>query len=526
MPFRFTQEDALTAWSNFHHTIHQRPIAHYLTPDGLSDTASLATPAPRRQAAALDDILTFCLRALPPKRLVTVGGTWSMSDVLDPLEVVLDPRAFHQVATVEPSMLTPAYRASAAPRGGVPVLVQGGTKMRDLNEVLGKAGLALQTSGANDGHRLAGCIATGTHGSALGIGAVHDTVLAVVLVTAPGQAVLLQPSQASFTPALAAWVQASTGLAVKDDPDDVRFAAAQVALGALGFVHSVVVEAVPLYELVGTVVPLAQTDPRLWAVAGRLDTSGLDARPTPYHVGVLVNPYATPSRPTGAFVTLLWKQAPTRPFAGPSAASAMVATDTSKLLSALVPVAGTLLPPPVMELILSSIIDGQYATSAVGPLFPGQAFGPTTLAPGNGRSTEVVFDLAHGVRGLTAIVEALRAQARQGRYLLGILGVRFGPKSKALLGMARAPMNMYVEVPSLGTVHTSAIQQACWQALRDAGIPFTCHWGQEHALTAAGVTAAYGADAARWVAARRALLPTAAQQQVFGSPMLTRLGLD
>ena len=55
---------------------------------------------------------------------------------------------FNKIARVKPEWLTDAYRTAAAPKGGVPVVVQGGTQIGTLNQTLGAARLALQTSGA------------------------------------------------------------------------------------------------------------------------------------------------------------------------------------------------------------------------------------------------------------------------------------------------------------------------------------------------------------------------------------------
>ena len=76
--------------------------------------------------------------------------------------------------TLTPDQLSPAYAARSAQRY-VPVYFQGGTGVASINERLGKEGLALQTSGGGNGHRIGGCIATGTHCSRSAIGSLHDT---------------------------------------------------------------------------------------------------------------------------------------------------------------------------------------------------------------------------------------------------------------------------------------------------------------------------------------------------------------
>ena len=45
------------------------------------------------------------------------------------------------------------------------VLVQAGVRIKELNRALTEQNLALSTSGASDGQRVAGALSTGTHGS-------------------------------------------------------------------------------------------------------------------------------------------------------------------------------------------------------------------------------------------------------------------------------------------------------------------------------------------------------------------------
>jgi hypothetical protein len=174
--------DNIAQWSNFHHTIADRPVAAYLTPGAAG--LPVGSDGAVALAQALNAILTYCM-ADPPARLCTIGARWSLSNILDPGDVILDPGIWNQIAAVDSTWLTDDYKADVAPRGGLPVVAHGGTNIRTLNNFLGTYNLALQASGGSDGHRIAGCIATGTHGSHLKIGAVHDTVLGIYLVRGP-----------------------------------------------------------------------------------------------------------------------------------------------------------------------------------------------------------------------------------------------------------------------------------------------------------------------------------------------------
>jgi hypothetical protein len=517
-----TSVEKLDRWSNFHHTIVGRPVQAYLTPGALG-----FPPGAKRGevlAPALNSILDYCL-ADPPQRLCMIGARWSLSNILDPAQMILDPGVWNEITAVDSNWLTPEYRAAAAAKGGVPVIAQGGTNVRTLNSFLGQYKLALQTTGASDGHRIAGCIATGTHGSHLKVGAVHDTVLGVVLVTGPNQAVFLQPARRSFTPDLARWFQDHSHLPTREICDDELFNAARVSLGGLGFVHSVIVETVPLYEWQGEIIGRPLFDPEIWRAIETLDTSALDPGPTPDYFSVIFSPFA-PLGQSGCFATLMWKKPAAQAYSAAPPVQPTTSTDLTRLLSRLIPAVDGGLVGDLISDVVARETASQYLPGPIAPCFPGTIFGPTTLPEGNGRSSEVAVNHQHASAALRVVIDTLRSEARAGRHLLGGVGVRFAPGSQALLGMNIHPMNTYIEFPSLNSANTSAVQRAIWGALREANIPFTCHWGQEYGMDEASVRAYYGERVDRWVAARHALLTTAAARAVFTNPLLTELGLD
>ena len=57
-------------------------------------------------------------------------------------------------------------------------------------------------------------------------------------------------------------------------------------------------------------------------------------------------------------------------------------------------------------------------------------------------------------------------------------------------------------------------------------LPFGCHWGQLHGMTAKRVQRFYSQNAERWRAARDRLLPTPEARRVFSSALLAEVGLD
>jgi hypothetical protein len=100
------------------------------------------------------------------------------------------------------------------------------------------------------------------------------------------------------------------------------------------------------------------------------------------------------------------------------------------------------------------------------------------------------------------------------------------PKSSALLGMNIHDMNTFIELPSIRNAEVLGIYRAYWDALAQANIPFTCHWGQMHGLNATRLLEYFGQRVDRWIAARDRLLPDADARRVFSAPLLAEVGLS
>jgi hypothetical protein len=526
--FPHTQVKSLDRWSNYSGTIDNHEVALFCTPDPPDDSGAGAMVP---QGKSIRAILQHCFSQTSVESVRAIGSRWSFSKLLQPGKVIVDTPNLNVVLKVSDQDLTPGYKAVPGAQGRVPIFVQGGTTISALNRRLGEVGLALQTSGAGDGHRIAGCVATGTHGSALQIGAVHDTILGVHLVVSPDQAFFIQAGSTPFClDSFADWLTEQTGIPTEMLADDEAFSAALVSLGSLGFVFGVVIETVPLYRLVRKTLPLDINSSLLWAAIRTLDTSGLHSeRPdAPYHFDVVMHPYA-PSGGAGAYATLLWKVAADGvPFAFPDPTRPDVSSDAMGWIAGLSNAIGGVLSP-LTTLVLQNVISDQLTSRFQGAdgtqSFPGQIFGPTTLPPGSGASTEIVVDLADAENAIQIVRDVVTSNASLGRHLLGAIGVRFVPRTRSLLGMNIAAKNCYIELPSVRNDDVLSVYRDCWSTLRNRGVRFTCHWGQLHGMTAEHVSDYFGDRVDRWKAARRELL-SATGRQIFAAPLLAEVGLD
>jgi hypothetical protein len=524
LTFPNTNVRALNVWKNYSATI-ERAVPTYCEIEGNPNEPD----ALERHASAVCAILGHCFAQRVPVR--TIGSTWSFSSIVQPDTVVIDPGNMSYVSKIPKVHYSASYQARAAD-GFTPVFVEGGTGIGTLNLALGSRQLALQTSGAGDGHRIGGCIATGTHGSAFRLGALHDTVLALYLIVGPNEAVFVQSAtDAPFLPSAAQWLESKTKVPTRYVADDRAFAAALVSLGSFGFVFGVLVEATRLYRFQIKRLKRPADDSVVRKAIESLDTRKLHPQitETPHHFDVVMHPYPLLGKPNW-FATLMWKRSPDgAEYQPPLQGIARTSSDTIGLIGALVQKFSVPIVGPIALSFVSDQIHSQLDGDAEpedSQFFAGQVFGPTTLPAGTGASTEIIVDHQLALPALDLVYETLREQAlNHSRYLLGCVALRFVPKTRALLGMNQFDMNCYIELPSIRNGDVIAIYNAIWNKLEERGINFTCHWGQLNCFTPARVTRFFGPNATAWKQERRKLLGSEDALQVFASPILQEAGL-
>ncbi len=522
--FPYTEVKSVKRWTNYSGSLPERGIPTYCTPDVFGETGNAVPRKLRRNGEALRSIIAHCFES--DTTLTTIGSRWSFSKIVEPGKLVVDPANLNAIYQVKRDWLDADYKQRRPEFS--PMLVQGGTHIGRLNRRLLQRGLALQTSGAGDGQRLAGALSTGTHGSALNVGAMHDTALGFHLITAPDQSVFLQPKEGACGIEVVEWLRRETGLFVEAVNDDELFAAAQVGLGSLGFVHAIVMETAPLYALQTRILNRPFGDAAVWNTLDDLDTRRLhpDVDAPPFHFEVVFHPYPVTGRP-GAFVKLMWKRpGDEAPHDSPMPAAPDMSSDHMGLIAALSAAIDGPLPSIAIRLLVAEQLEKRYKPGDRQPAVPGMVFGPSGLPAGHGASTEVVVEQSQTRRALELLYEVLSTQAARGNHLLGAVAVRFIPRTQALLGMSMRSMNAYIELPSIRNAEVLEIYRLWWDALEVAAIPFTCHWGQMHGMTPARLRTYFGDRVDRFRTARQRLLPDDVARRVFASRILPEVGLD
>ena len=251
-------------WRNSTRTVKLHPLAYYEPGDLRAMEACVA-------------------KAIKEKLHVrAVGAGHSFSDA-----------PFTEDILVGTSKLTGAERYK---HGADPNLVEvgAGITVRALNKELDKLKLSIRAMGGFDEQTIAGAILTGTHGSSLTFGAISQMVKSVVLVTndldAPGsvRSYRIEPRGGVSHPLTYP----------KDQPtliqDDDVFHSVVVSFGAMGLVHSLVLQVEPTYYLDEKRVA---TD---WPQVKQQLRNGLLSRGD--SVFVQINPYVKDGAPEDALI--------------------------------------------------------------------------------------------------------------------------------------------------------------------------------------------------------------------------------
>jgi L-gulono-1,4-lactone dehydrogenase len=388
--------------------------------------------------------------------------------------------------------------------------IQGGTRVREVNELLDARGLALANMGGYDGQTFAGVMSTATHGTGVSYGPLASFARSIDLVAAHGVVHRVEPAD-GITDA-DAYRAAHPDRALEQD--DALFAAVQVGMGLLGIVHSVTIAAVPAYRL------CEKRELRPWhEVRDEIaDPAFLD----PFeHYELYLSPYGDGEHNPCMVCT----RTPTEE--SPPWWSKRARRSLSPEILALVPgigrilnVAAGLVPravPAMIRLTLKALTDDEY----VGKSYRVYNIGRANHVPAYSAEIGVPVDARRlHLRAIERILEIAARHARLGDvYQTSPLALRFVAASDAPMAMMHGRRTMMIELIMLrrtqgGLELLAAYEDALYEC---EGRP---HWGQVNTLTAGRVRELYpGLDA--WLAVHDRLN----EGGVFDSGFSKRAGL-
>ena len=416
----------------------------------------------------------------------------------------------------EPGDLAPGVDANR------PVHVQAGMQVDAVNRYLESRGRSLPTLGGNAGQTIVGVTATGSHGAHFGQRAIADAIVALSIVVEGGRVLWLQdPQNPIVTPA---FLQ-KHGFAQPAQPSRALVQAAAVSLGALGAVHSVVLDTVPLFYLHLQRTTMSFDDPRVRDALFYFDLRQFDDWQKIRHFEVVVNPHAFHSAGLECSVTIGHEAALTDPIKRDPNGSTIPHPD---LLAALIiKLANT--NPSDIPVWCHELMGLLYADRDV--LGPFSVLSPLSSLPGVPTlSCEIAFDRGDFEYAWSLLQDHIESAkvGKRAYYMPGPVAFRFTGQTETPLGFTRFANNCTAEFALLGHIDgTDNFLTTLMDYLRENELLFTQHPGQFNDLDAAKLAASmasHGSDPVRaWTTVRSALNPLGAP--AFRSPYARHLGL-
>jgi hypothetical protein len=461
-------------------------------------------------------------------QLRAMGNGWSFSEVAVCDGGVIDTKALRLSFALKNSFLTQQYLNTGKQAGDV-FFVQCGMSILQINEKLEAVGRSLKASGASNGQSIAGATATGTHGSAFNVGAVHDTILGLHIITGPNSHVWLEKnSNPVASDEFINW------LGAEKHSDDDLFNAAVVSFGSFGFIHGVLLETEPIFLLEEHKSGELTYDANLINTMDTLDFSSIENKlPYPlgttgkeiWHFEVLANPHdfeaGNPDK--GLYVKTIYKipfvpgytkrERETKGF--------QYGDNTLGLIQVILDTLGPNLSAPLIPRLVNAMLPLVFkpAPAAFGTI--GETFNNTRFR-GKAASCAIGMNAFDASRVLEEII-LINDQSP----FAGAIAFRYVKGTEALLGFTKFPLTCILELDGVDSSLTRDFFQTVWDRLEDLNIPFTIHWGKiNFGLDAQRVRNMYGdAIVDKWIDSRHQLLDEETRQ-VFTNKFMENCGLD
>ena len=462
-------------------------------------------------------------------RLRALGGGWSFSDVAV-ADGLVDTRELRAFFSFGASFLNQAY----LDKGNKPqnlILTQCGMSMLQLSRELEKENgwmQSLKASGASNGQTIVGAAATGTHGSAYQVGAVHDTIVGMHIITGPDKHVWVEKeSNPVASDAFIDWLGAE-----KISNDDI-FNSAVVSFGSFGFVHSVLLETEPIFLLEKRHKGNIPYTDDLKAAINTLDFTKIEAflpyplgEPNPpiYHFEIVANPHnlEADNPEKGVFFRIMYKMPYKENYPKEVENNKYQYGDdllgiVQKVLDGLGNTLQLLVVPKLVGALLPQAFDANSRSQGT----IGETFGNTKVR-GQAASAAIGIDSSHASLAIDEIVKINKQIP-----FAGALALRFVKGTKAILGFTHFPITCILEMDGVDSASSRKFFQAIWERLEELDVPYTLHWGKiNFILNGERVRKMYGTENVnKWIDSREKLLdePT---RKVFTNDFLVRNGLD
>ena len=404
--------------------------------------------------------------------------------------------------------------------------LQCGTKMHQINTRLSqkRPERSIQASGASNGQTIAGALSTGTHGAAFKVGAVHDAVVGLHIITAEDKHVWIE--RASYPVASSLWTdRIEVDEIIKDDE---IFNAAVVSFGSFGFIHGVMIETVPQFLLEERRIGNIPFSAPLKKAMSHLDFSdfplpGEGINKDLYHFEVLFNlhRFEPDSTDKGAFVKYMFKMPydqnaikllPTNNFKYGSDMLGIM----SSLLDGLPVISDAIIPPLVNLMFSDAFSPSEPQIGTIGQIFNFTKF--------RGQVASAAIGIA--AEDSVKVVELIM-QVNKQKPFPGGLALRYVKGTKATLGFTRFAKTCVLEMDGLEGNASREFFNAVWNTFEQQQIPYTLHWGKiNFNMNETRVNRMYSpASVTSWIDTRNQLMSIPAMS-VFTNEFMENCGLD
>lgn len=404
--------------------------------------------------------------------------------------------------------------------------LQCGTKIHQVNTRLSqkKPPRSIKASGASNGQTIAGALSTGTHGAAFEVGAVHDAVVGLHLITDEGKHIWIE--RESYPVISNDWAQ----LLEVDEviTNDNLFNAAVVSFGSFGFIHGVMLETEPMFLLEERRIGNISYGPALKKAMTSLDFSNLPLEGVGlgkelYHFEVLFNLHNfEPGNPEkGAFLKYMFKKA-----YNPNQVDLHISEKfkygddmlgiISTLLDTLAILSDELIPPLVNVMFKDAFKPRDPQTGTLGQIFNFTKFRGQVASAAIGISTE----------DSPKVVELIM-KINENHPFPGGLSLRYVKGTKAIFGFTKFSRTCVLEMDGLDGKASRDFFEAFWKRMENENIAYTLHWGKiNFNLNKTRLKRMYGnANVENWINARNELMSIPAMN-VFTNELMEKCGLD
>lgn len=431
-----------------------------------------------------------------------VGSGHSFADVASTTDFLIETHGLSHVLDLEAHLLKPGVKP------GTLFAVEGGMRVRDLNEALWERGLGLINMGGYDAQTIMGLASTSTHGSGIEFPPLSNFIESLTTVVANGRTIRIEPRDGITDPSR--WAAAHPDIELVQD--DEWYHAALVGIGCMGVVYAVVLRARERYWMI------EQRSLTTWSAVKRELQDGAPLRDN-RHWELLVNPYET----NGDHTCLITRRNPVpepdrTPHALPQRNVIVELLAKAKFSGAVLLAALNHFPDLIPQVIDGAL--GPLARDYVDRSYRVFNIGAANEVPGYG--SEIGFPMRTYIAATERILEITGQAQRVGQaYLTSPFSLRFCKASPALLSMMHDSDTCMIEFPMLvNTVGgTELLRKIEGEMYAFGGRP---HWGLLNFISGGRdlIRAMYPAFD-RWDAVRRQLDP----EGMFANSFTERAGI-